>query len=308
MITRRSLTFLVLALALFAPATAQAETKPKPKSSGPKIFITLTDGGSNTKTVNPTVAVTFTPPKGTTVKTACKGKVTVSVPVGKKTVKVKGKTKKKTIYAKKTASIKSPLGVCTASPVVKVPIALLGKTLKFTATFKGNDAVKKFSKSSKFLLKYPDPPAPTFVPAPGAWIVQQNLPAFNPQQWKFTIGADGVVAKIDRITNLSAICDGSKTVFLRTDENDAPFDTPFTIASPSIAASDDWVDPTYMGAEAKTASTFTLQFDSPSHATGTFRLTGKVAYLIALGADTRIIYNNCDTGLINIELKPGVFA
>lgn len=308
MTTRRSLTLLVLSLSLFAPATAQAEKTPKPKSSGPKIFITLTDGGSNTKTVNPTVSVTFAPPKGTTARAACKGKVTVSVPIGKKSVKVNGKKKKKTIYAKKTASIKSPLGVCTASPIVKVPIALYGKTLKFTATFKGNDAVKKFSKSSKFLVKYPDPPAPPFVPTAGAWIIQQNLPAFNPQNWKFTIGADGVVARIDRLTNLSAICDGPTTVFLRTDENDAPFDTPFTIASPNITASDDWIDPTYMGAEAKTTSRFTLQFDSPNHATGTFRLTGKVAYLVGLGADSRIVYNNCDTGAINIELKPGFFA
>jgi hypothetical protein len=155
-------------------------------------------------------------------------------------------------------------------------------------------------------VKLPDPPAPPFSATSGPWTVQQ-IPVGGgfTQQWKLAIGTDGTVPKIDRLTNLNATCTGGIEVQLRVDGNQAQFDTPFKIASPAVTATDEWVDPD--NALAKTTSTFTLQFDSPGHALGTFRLTGSVFYATGV-LDSRTIYTGCDTGLINIELKPGVFA
>jgi hypothetical protein len=204
----RPLTLLVLAIALLAPAAALAD-KAKPKSSVPKLLLTLTDGATNSKTVKPTIKLTFDPPKGTTTATACKGKVSVSVPIGKKTVK------KKTVavLAAKSAAIKSVAGVCTATPTLTLPAALLGKTLKFTAVFKGNDAVAKFKKSAslKVVVATPSPaPTPPAPPAPpvihsGIWAA--NLSTGDPTpSWQFEIKPDGSVSGISQASTYPVTC------------------------------------------------------------------------------------------------------
>lgn len=299
MITRRTITFLVLALALAVPATALAD-KAKPKSSVPKLLLTLTDGAVNTKTVSPVIQTTFNPPSGTTAAKACKGKVTVSVPVGKKTVK----KKKKTIFVAKSSFVRPAQGICTANTMLALPGKLFGQTLKFTVKFPGNDAVKRFKKSSKLAVVLPPkPPAPPSLdPTKGAWIIQQLPAGPGSQQWKFTVNPDGTVSTIDRLTNLVASCPGAPMGAPLNSALEAPFDTPFKIDAPSEVATDNWTEDLQHA-----DSVFNLNFDTPSHATGTFRLTGTLyGPMSALAVDT--LYTNCDSGVINVELTPGVFS
>lgn len=293
MITRRSLSLLVLALALLAPATASAD-KAKPKSSTPKLLITLTDGAMN-RTISPKVTTTFAPPKGTTAAKACKGKVTASVPVGTKTVK----KKKKPVFVTKQSSLKNVGGVCTTTAALKLSELFLGKTLKFSATFKGNSAVKKFTKSSKFLLVVATPssatpvapPTPTgFVPTPGPWKIIPT-DAGTGVTWAMTTGANGGVPSIQRFGSLSIKCEGS-TPTIDVDLSMAQFDTPFSIDKTDVTATDEWSS----GAE-HTTTTFKFHFDSVGRATGTFRVVG------AVGG-----FQNCDSTTIPIDLTPGEFA
>ncbi|MBJ7354811.1 MAG: hypothetical protein JHC98_08305 [Thermoleophilaceae bacterium] len=296
MITRRTLTFLVLALALLAPATAHAD-KAKPKSSVPKLLLTLTDGAVNTKTVSPVIQTTFLPPAGTTAAAACKGKVTVSVPIGKKTVK----KKKKTIFVAKKSVVRPAQGICTANTTLSLPGKLFGKTLKFTVRFPGNAAVKRFKRTSKLAVVLPPPPAPTLDPTKGAWIIKQIPTGPSSQQWKFTVDPDGTVSKVDRLTAMATTCPGAPSGGpLSVDE--APFDTPFRISAPDVTATDNWTEG---GQHAD--SVFRLHFDSPSHATGTFQLTGTLLGPLPM-LDAATLYPGCDSGVINIELMPGVFG
>lgn len=299
MTSRRTLTFIVLALALIAPAAASADKKPV--RTTPKIYILLTDGATN-KTVSPSIQTSFSPPKGTTTAKACKGKVTVSAPIGKKTVK----KKKKTIYATKKSALKTRLGVCTATSFLPLPASFYGKTVKFTARFPGNEVVKKFKKSSVFtVVTPPPPPAPAapFNPTSGPWIVRQtpNIGSGN-LSWAMTVGADGTASGLNRFAGISLTCTGGNEVSLEM--NEAPFDSPFKIAKTDVTASDDWTDPD--SSLSTVTSTFVLHFDSAGHATGTFRVTGSVYY--ATGAlVTNTVYTGCDSGPINVELQPGQF-
>jgi hypothetical protein len=300
MITRRSFTFIALALALATlPAAAHAD-KAKPKSSVPKVLILLTDGAEN-KTITPTVQTTFTPPKGTTAATACKGKVTASVPIGKKTVK----KKKKTIYKTKKSSLKNVAGICTATSALKISDSFYGKTLKFSVKFPGNDAVKKFTKSSKFtLVSPPPPPAPPFVPTTGPWTISQVPGAANSQSWTFTMGAGGAVPSIRRLSDLTVACTGGSVTLRASAPEQGAFDTPFAITTSDVTATDHYTDTATGGGTADATSTFTLHFDSAGHATGTFRLAGTlVGPQPALAAS--VVYAGCDTGPINIDLTPG---
>jgi hypothetical protein len=303
MITRRSLTFLVLALALVAPVTAHAD-KAKPKSSGPKILITMTDGAQN-KLISPTVTTTFAPPKGTTAAAACKGKIAANAPLGKKIVK----KRKITIYVTKKSSIKNVAGVCTATSVLKLPDAFLGKTLKFTVSFKGNDAVKKFTKSTKFLLAVPPvvvPPTP-FVPTSGPWTIRQSPFVSPAQSWAMTIGPGGTVASIKRFSDIDVSCNGAIVTLHGFPSDDAAFDSPFAITTADVTATDHFERTSSSSAASDATTTFSLHFDSAGHATGTFRLTGSLVG--PTGAlVTTVVYSGCDTGPINIELAPGEFA
>jgi hypothetical protein len=189
--------------------------------------------------------------------------------------------------------------------MLALPGKLFGKTLKFTVSYPGNAVVKKFKKTSKLaiVLPPPPPPAPTTIdPTRGAWTIQQLPAGIGAQQWKFTVNPDATVAKIDLLTTLRVTCPGFPSGFLVDDIPVGPFDTPFTIS----AVDETWTDEWALGEDHAT-STFKVHFDSPSHATGTFRMTGTIfGPLAALVAGTH--YPDCDTGLINIELKPGVFA
>lgn len=200
-----------------APAAAQAD-KAKPKSSVPKIAITLTDGAVNSKTVSPTITTTFAPPTGTSAASACKGKVTVSVQVGTKTVK----KKKQPVFVSKKSPLRVAQGICTAVSVLGLPGPYYGKTVKFAVKFPGNDAVKKFSKTSRLLIVVPPkvvpPPTPT-VPTPtppapsgpevhtkGLWRAVSNS---DPSLYfEFTIDSDDFVHNIALSKPLTYTCPG----------------------------------------------------------------------------------------------------
>jgi hypothetical protein len=305
MITRRSLTLLVLALALLAPATAHAD-KAKPKSSTPKMFITLTDGAMN-KTIKPTIKLTFDPPKGTTAATACKGKIKISAPIGKKIVKKKPKT----LFAHNVAQITKADGVCTATSTLRIPAAFLGTKLKFTAVFKGNDAVKKFSKSSKFLLVVAQPvtppvvppPAAGFVPTLGPWKIRQT-PLGSGLSWSMIVGGDRSVPAIQRFGTVTMTCEGSVAT-IGVDQTKAPFDTPFAITTTDVTVTDEWAGPGSTPEHIRT--TFKFQFDSAGHATGSFRMVGALYGLNSAG-NAQILYPNCDSGTLPIDLVPGEFS
>ncbi|MGH2959908.1 MAG: hypothetical protein ACRDKE_09900, partial [Solirubrobacterales bacterium] len=188
MTTRRTLTFLILSIALLAPATAQAD-KPKPVRNVPKLFLTLTDGRVNSNNVSPTITTSFSPPKGTTAATACKGKVRVKAPIGNKAVKKKVVT----VFAKQTASVKNVAGFCTAAATLKLPAALKDKTVKFKSVFAGNSAVQGFARVSKLKVSVtPIPVAPLPTPPPtihtGKWSARLIIPGDNPDpEWLFEV-------------------------------------------------------------------------------------------------------------------------
>lgn len=290
MITRRSLTLLIFVVALCIPASASGKASMQ--------LATKVVNGKYGKRVSATV--TFPVPSKSTAAKACKGKVTFSVPIGKKTVK----KKKKTLYSVKKSSLKTANGACAATADLKVPETLLGKTLKFTAAFEGNDAVKKFTKSSKFLVVVPAPVLPvlpTLDPTKGPWTILQTNGSGSVQQWSFTINPDGTVTRVDRLTGLPTSCPGAVNG-APVSVTEAPFDTPFKIATPDVVAMDSWAEAT------QTAdSVFKLHFDSPSHATGTFRLTGTLFGPMAM-LEANQLYPDCDSGLINVELRPGTAA
>lgn len=224
MITRRTLVFLILSVALLAPATAQAQ-KPKPVRNVPKLFLTLTDGAANNKTVSPTITTSFSPPKGTTAATACKGKVLVKAPTGTKTVK----KKKVTVFAKRTASVKNVAGICTSAATLKLPAALKDKTVKFKSVFEGNAAVRGFTKVSKLKVSVTPAPAPT-LPAPpptiypGKWSAQLTISGPDPDpRWQFEVKPDGSVAGITMTGSYPATCPSGFTDAVTTFSHANPF-------------------------------------------------------------------------------------
>jgi hypothetical protein len=300
MITRRLLPLFLLLLALAVPAAADAAGNTR---KVPKIFITLTDGAQNGKLINQPITASFPLPKGVAASAACKGKVAFSVPIGKKLVK----KKKKTIYATKKASLKLILGSCSATSTLKLPEALLGKTLKFTAAFKGNDAIKKFSKSSKHLVALPAPaPTPPAVKplidlTKGPWTATQTPLSGASLQWTFTINPDNTVNSFYRSVALSVPCPshGNATLNYLPIEEGA-FQTPFKITANDMTATADW---TGTGGEHST-STFVLHFDSATHATGTFKLDGTLFAPSVIVAPADLV-PNCSTGEIPVEFSAG---
>jgi hypothetical protein len=299
MLTRRSLPLFLLLLALTVPAAADAAGNAR---KAPKIFITLTDGAQNGKLINQPITAGFTVPTGVSSAAACKGKIRFSVPIGKKTVK----KKKKTIYATKKASLKLVLGSCSATSTLKLPEALLGKTLKFTASFKGNDVIKKSSKSSKHLVALPKP-APPVVPSlfdltKGPWSATQTPVSGSSLQWTFTINSDNTVNLFRRFAPLSVPCPGphANAVLNGGVTEEAAFDTPFKIVANDTTATDTWSN----GDGEQATSTFVIHFDGPTHATGTFKLEGtlRAPSTVLVPADLVV---GCSTGEITINLAAG---
>jgi hypothetical protein len=275
MTARRTLTFLVLALALLAPAAAYADKKPV--RTTPKIYILLTDGATN-KTVSPSIQTSFSPPKGATTAKACKGNVTVSAPIGKKTVK----KKKKTIYATKKSALKTRLGVCTATSFLPLPASFYGKTVKFTASFPGNDVVKKFKKSSTFKVVTPPLPQPaptppvlpnalTFTLAAGGW--QFTSVATPTLYWTTTMNAFGEFSYLQRKRYIAVSCPGHTARILSSDPTEeAPFNVPFTPTTIDTTVTANWG----VSYSEHVVSTFKLHFESPTKATGSFKIEGRL--------------------------------
>lgn len=292
---RRALPLFVLALALIAPAQAAAKARP----AVPKLIIVVTDGDQNTGKVSSTVQATFSPPKGKTAAAACTGKIAFKAPIGKKTVKKRGKKIVKTIYAKKSGPLSAPLGVCTASAALGLPSALVGKTVKFTASFAGNRAVKPFVKSSRLTVPAPAVPVPTIDLQRGAWTIVSGT-GMTQKQWAFTVAADGSVSSVQRFSALDVTCAGSMVVSVGA--SSAPFNTPFQTGPVDIAPSD-----TETASGQNILQQLNIHFDSASHGTGTFRMTGTILGPVpALAATT--LYPGCDSGVLPIEVKPGLFA
>jgi hypothetical protein len=268
-------------------------------------LILLTDGAQNGGKVSQTIQASFPVPKGLSSSAACKGKIAFSVPIGKKTVK----KKKKTIYAKKRSALKLVGANCAATADLALPESLLGKTLKFTAVFKGSDAIKKFSKSSKHLVavKLPPPaPAHLFDLQKGPWHISKTPFDGTPVQWSFTLNPDNTISSIRRLNDLSVPCPGGHvdSVLSGPPTEEAFFDSPFKVVADDTTAVDTWTDSE--GHETAT-STFVLHFDSPTHATGTFKLEGTLySHLATLNADDLV--PGCSTGEITIDVGVGGFA
>lgn len=298
MITRRLLPAFALLL-LIVPASASAAKDERTKLK-PSIAITpVARVGTN---VSPSFGVVVAAFNQNAAE--CKGKVALSAPIGKKTIKKNGKKTNVTVFAKKNATIKRIDAACVANGALKLPATLIGKTVKVSYSFKGNKFFKPFAKSKKFVITEPViPPAPpSFNATPGNWIIQEQPAGASSQQWKFIVGADGTVAQIQRLTSLDVSCNAYPNVSIAP--GDSPFDNPFKIATNALTASDTWTDPTQPLANTNTA--FNFSFDSASHATGTFRLTGTVKYQSPAGA-ALIVYSGCDSGVINFVATPGQF-
>lgn len=301
MTVRRLFAPALLAMLLLAP-TAQANTLAAPKlpvKVAPKITLTPVARAGNF--VRPQLAVGFALPAGVPQKKACKGKVAVTAVIGKKTVKKHGKTKKVPVRATKRSPLKLVATGCMASGAVKLPVALIGKTVKFTALFKGNSAVKKFSKSSRLLVTEPAPQvpeAPRIDPVKGAWTALGKDSKNEWQQWTFTVNPDGSVSSINRLTLLNIACPGYPGSFTIA-TSVAPFDTPFSMTYVDTTASDGFQQ------DAQNINqTFKMYFDSPSHATGSFQMTGAIEgpQVIAV---TTTVYPGCDSGAIPLQFTAG---
>lgn len=273
---------LVVCLALIAPAAAQADKTPKPKT--PKIFITLTDGAMNKMKIDTPITATYAVPTGLTAAKACKGKVAFAAPTGKKSVRRKGKLVKIVVYAKKSGSIKTVDGKCAATATLSLPQSLLLKTVKFTASGKGNSVVKKFSKTSTLVVKLQRPaavvPPPNITPGPWTVTEQGGL-----RQWGFTIAADLTVTKrTGRYGDIEVPCPGpwAPRNLTYTPVEEAPFDDPFKIVSSNDTALDNWVNPS--NTQEHTTMTFKYNFDSPTTGTGSMQVGGTLMPSSTFGA------------------------
>jgi hypothetical protein len=253
--------------------------------------------------ISPTIAVTFAAPKAKTVSKSCKGQVVFTAPIGKRTVKKHGKKRKVTRYAKKRAQLKVVEGIagtCGASGAIKLPATLVGKKVKFTAAFKGNSAVKKFKKSARLTIQLPaaPPEPPTIDVVKGTWNALGTDSKGEWQHWRFTVNPDGSVSNIQRLTPLNVSCPGYSSGF-KVAMARAPFDTPFSMTHVDTTAADN-----FQGGSENIDQTFKLHFDSVTHATGSFQLTGTVNGPVP-ALEAVIAYPGCDTGVINLELNQG---
>jgi hypothetical protein len=81
---------------------------------------------------------------------------------------------------------------------------------------------------------------------------------------------------------------------------EAAFDTPFKIVANDTTATDTWSN----GDGEQATSTFVIHFDSPTHATGTFKLEGtlRAPSTVLVPADLVV---GCSTGEITINLAAG---
>lgn len=295
---------LALLISTCVPVATHAEKAPaRPKP--PKVLITLTDGAQNGGKLLVPVTTSFAPPKGTTTAQACKGKIKLSAPIGKKTVKRKGKKVKVTLLAKKTARIKTVEGRCVATATLSLPVSLTGKKLKFTAKSKGNSAVKAFKKTARLVVSVPpaqpSPPPARIDPVKGAWIASGKDAKGAMQQWTFTVLADGSVASIGRGTPLNVSCPGIPEGF-NVALGKPLFDSPFSMTYVDTTASDNDAQD-----QQNIDQVFKFHFDGPSHATGSFQLTGSVRGPMP-ALDASVVYTGCDSGVIAIEARPGIFA
>lgn len=305
--SRRSI-LLLLCFALAVPvAAASAADKPKV----PKILITLTDGAMNRGKIVVPVTATYAPPRGTTTAKACKGKVAFSAPIGKKTVKKHGKKVRVTVFAKKTASIKTLASKCSATGSLSLPATLIDKTVKFTAGSKGNSAVKKFTKSSKLkvILKstQPQPIPPDLVDGP--WTITENYSGTPPRQWGFTIGADNSLSKrTARYGTINVHCPGHEDrVIQYSPTEEAPFDDVNVISANPFTATDTWTNPNDTSEHA--TQTFELNFSSSTAGTGTFQIKGtfRVPPAIPAAVITDLV-PGCASDVIPVHLEAGAAA
>jgi hypothetical protein len=200
---------LVLALAVIAIAAPVANAKPK--TVKPSLALVTATGTSAT------VSVTF---KSAT----CKGKVTLKALTAKK--------KYVTKYVTKKASLAAVNGACVATTTLKLPAALYGTKVAFTAEFAGSSKIKKFSKTKKLTVLTPTPPsspAPPTPPAPavhlkGVWRATITGQAFP--YWDFTIGEDNSVPQIQQFGTVDISCGA---IYMPTQVNLNIFTSPFTV-------------------------------------------------------------------------------
>lgn len=296
MILRRSV-LLALFLLVAAPVAAHADKTPKPKP--PKIFITLTDGAMNSTTTSPVVTAGFAPPSGTTAKKACKGKIALSAPIGSKSVTKKGKKVKVPVLAKKTVSLATVDGKCSASGPLKIPVAFIGLTIKITASFAGNAVVKQTKKTVKVTVpKKADPPVITPPAAPlrkiGAWTATRSDGQPFPV-WNFTIASDGSVHGIQQSGSYVATCTGGYEDVAAV--NLALTDT-FFVTSDTVQPAFHFVNGSYNNV----TTTFNFNFGATTgsgsfHADGSFQHgVGLDAVGVACSADFPLTLTWADNG------------
>lgn len=309
---------LVLTLTLGGVAEA-AKKRKKPVKVRPAIALapTLVVGAN----VSPEATVTFKLAKSVKPKTACKGKVTVSAPIGKKKVKKTVRNKRgkkvrktvtKTVLSKKNAKLKAQSRTCTATAKLKLPATLAGKSLRVTAQFKGNKAVKKFKQTRSLKVTLvpfvppvppapqppaPQPPTPSGIPPQVGWWGAFVAGETQYAAFRFDVLADRLVSHIKTVNGVPITCDqeNPNTFPLGYD----PVPDEFSLAAPpvTITGAVDGTPPA-----AGFISDVTLDFSSPTSGTMTISSTG--GWTPGIG-DPIISRTNCTTGGVQtLTLKP----
>jgi hypothetical protein len=280
-------TLLFLMLALAVPASAAATT------TGPVI--------------NQTMEVGFAVPSGVKSAKACKGSVSVGVPIGSKKIK----KKKVTVYTSKKLKLAYTDGFCSATGIFQVPAIYVGKTLKVVTRFKGNSAIKKFKSVSKVLIYAPTvpapplpipptPPAPPVPPAPappqnhsrGYWeatIVGTGYPHFS-----FIISDEETITSINQFDTTLFTCAASSTSAYYSA---GPYPKDFSVVDDKAT-----VTQTTTGANSQSVQSkfdFTL---SGTTGTGTLLETGSIMAPPA-GGGAATLRTGCTTGTLNLTLQ-----
>lgn len=261
---------LLVAAAFVVLSAGSAVAKPVAKPIAVKPKLTIASVARTGNSISPPVTVNFAPPAGASTAKACKGKVTVETPTGKKTVKKNGKTRKVTVYASKSAQLRNVGGTCSATTAPKLKASVIGKKLKFIARFDGNTLVKKFSKSAK--LKVTTPGFDIELEQGNWYIISDNMNWY----WYVQVGAGNTVTTLQRWNNNTLTCPGHPSVQINGAGAAGPDPEkvkwtalPFAVGQADVSASSGWA----AGVESATA-TLTIHVESPSRMTGTYRLDG----------------------------------
>lgn len=248
------------------------------------------------------VYTSFAAPSGVKPRSACNGKIRISVPIGKKTVHHRHVT----LFRKGASPLFLQSGnLCVAAPPLSIPGALVGKRLRFTVSFKGNKVLKPFLKRPKLVV----PVDPSTVPislTPGSWTMTGNSPSGAVEKWTFDLAADGSVTSLTRLTPLHVTCADAPAGFdLEPSVPDSPV-LPTKLDRVSVEERVTFPDVKYPSG-AWYYSHYFFDFDGPSHGAGFFQLTGAMDGPTGPGGAQESHYD-CVSDAYDVELQPGSFS